>query len=65
MPEREMKQFKVYAGGDGFICIEQNSYDLDEHDDIVSIHPAQIKSLTKWLNDVRDELEKENKNKNK
>lgn len=54
MEEIEMHQLKVYLSDKNYICIEQSDYGGD--DTIIVIHPDQVDTLIKWLNEARNEL---------
>lgn len=55
--ERRTWPFEVKATEEGYICISQDAGSFDD-DDVILLHPEQVDLLIKWLNDVREHLQK-------
>ena len=52
---REMQQVQVYVTKNGDVAIRQTS--LYDDDDVVLIHPDQITTLCRWLEETRLEAD--------
>lgn len=56
--ERKMWPVEVGLDDQGFICISQDVGPLEE-DPCIVLHPDQVELLIQWLNDAKNELQRQ------
>lgn len=56
--ERKMWPIEVEINDQGLICISQDVGPLED-DPYILLHPDQVDLLIQWLNDAKDELQRQ------
>ncbi|NTU41683.1 MAG: hypothetical protein HGA78_01245 [Nitrospirales bacterium] len=58
MAAKEMLQVRVFITERGNVCIAQDN-DEEQREELIIIHPDQLDILIKWLNETKEEIQKE------
>lgn len=53
-----MLQVRVFITERGNVCIAQDN-DEEQREELIIIHPDQLDILIKWLNETKEEIQKE------
>lgn len=56
--DKEMLPIKVKKTDSGFICISQDFGAYEEEHNVL-LHPEQVDLLVKWINEVKEELQRQ------